>query len=157
MLKTKLGLCLAAALVTGHAMAANLAQSPKSIQAGFAKYGKQTPQCSAVKSSMQGPLQRLDYGVGKIEVLYTYSGKALESITLHGPDGARNDGQMRAMMCATAALLQAMQPEYQTAEGAMSGAAHLWKSSASAPFTMAYYFDQVTAQQVPLQLKAWTK
>ena len=148
----------AGALFASPVFAENLLQSTKSIQTGFVKYSKKIPQCSAVKSSItQGVLQRLDYGFGKVEAFYKINESGLESVTLNAPNSSRDEGQLRAMMCATTALMQSLKPELEDQESAMSNAAHLWKLSAKAPFTMGFYFDQLTAQHVPFQLKAWKK
>lgn len=158
MQKMLVWLSLSSAIVLSPALAGTLTQTPKSLQSGLVKYSKKIPQCASVKSSVvQGVLQRLDYGVGKVEVNYKVSETGLESVTLNAPNSPKDNGQLQAMMCATAALMQSMQPDYETQESALSNAAHIWKSSAKAPFTMAFYFDQMTAQHVPFQLKAWNK
>lgn len=151
-------LSLSSAILLSPAWAGTLTQTPKALQSGIVKYSKKIPQCASVKSSVvQGVWQRLDYGVGKIEVNYKVTEAGLESVTLNAPNSPKDNGQLHAMMCATAALMQSMQPEYITQESALSQAAHIWKSSVKAPFTMAFIFDQMTAQHVPFQLKAWTK
>lgn len=139
------------------AQAADLLQKPKSIETGLVKYSKLIPQCSAVKSSKNGILQTLDYGFGKVDVLYELNGSKLNSVTLSTTGSPKNDMQLRAMMCATAALMVASQPDYKTVEVAMGDASRLWQLSAKEPFTMSYFFDQITAQHVPFQAKLWNK
>ncbi len=158
MKKTIASVVLGAATTLTTVSAEPLPQKSKSIQTGILKYSKQIPQCSVVKGSMvQNVLQRLDYGVGKIEVTYAFTpdGKELESITLSAQGSPKDNGQLHAMMCATAAFVQAMQPEFETQDSALSTASHLWKSSAKAPFTMAFYFEKLKAQHVPFRLVAW--
>lgn len=130
---------------------------PKSIETGLLKYSKQIPQCSAVKSTKNGVMQTLDYGFGKVFVLYEPNGQKLTSVTLSAPESPKIDGQLRAMMCATSALMVSVQPEYKTVNVAMDDASRLWQLSAKAPFTMSYFFDFLTAQHVPFQVKLWTK
>ena len=125
----KLGALAVFAVACSAACAGELLLKPQEAQTGLVKYSKKIPQCSGVKSVKNGPLQTLDYGFGKIDVLYEVSGKKLISVTLNGTDGAKNDGQMRAMMCATSALLMASQPKYQTVDEALKNSTHLWKSS----------------------------
>ena len=135
-----------------------LSKSVKETKTGLVRHSKKIPQCAHVTSVDLGRVQTLNYGYSTVDAIYeTDENNKLQSVTLYGAAGIKNDSQLRAMSCATIALMMTNQPKYQTIDQATNATAHLWNMSLKAPFTMAHFFDQITAQHAPFQAKLWNK
>lgn len=137
--------------------------TPKSFQAGVAKHLKEIPQCTDATLSKGAPMkdgkvvyQTLKMNGATVEVVLDVSAKGqISNAKFTGADGAKNDAQLRAMMCSTYAVMRTLQPDYETPSQAQSNMNHLWKSAVSAPFTKAFYFNTIKAQYVPFEMNVY--
>lgn len=137
--------------------------TPKSFQAGMGKHLKEIPQCAAAKLS-KGELikdgkvvyQALKMNGASVEVILDVSAKGkISNAKFTGAEGAKNDAQLRAMMCSTYAVMRTLQPDYESSAQAQSNMNHLWQSAASKPFTKAFYFNTIKAQYVPFEMNVY--
>lgn len=141
----------------------HLELTPKTFQAGMGKHLKEIPQCSTAKLS-KGELikdgkvvyQTLKLGSASVDVILDLSANGkIANAKFTGSQGAKNDAQVQVMMCSTYAVMRTLQPDYETPEQASGNMAHVWKSAASKPFTMAFYFNSIKTQYVPFEMNVF--
>ncbi|MEW9905280.1 hypothetical protein [Pseudomonas putida] len=137
--------------------------TPKSFQAGMGKYVKEIPQCASAKLSKGEVIkdgkyvyQTLKLSGASVDILLDVNAKGkIAKAKFTGPEGAKNDAQLQAMMCSTYAVMRTLQPEYEKSSQAQKNMTHLWKSAAEKPFTKAFYFNSIKAQYVPFEMNVY--
>lgn len=142
---------------------ASLELTPKSFQAGMAKHIKEIPQCAAAELGKESPLkggrvlfQELKMNGKKVDIFLDINpaGK-LSNAKFIGPDGVKDDAQLRLMMCSTYAVMRTLQPDLETPEEAQKSMTHVWKSAATKPFKMAFYFNNIQTQYLPFEMNVF--
>lgn len=137
--------------------------TPKSFQGGIAKYIKEIPQCAAAKLGKGNPIkdgqvvyQELKLNGAEVDIILNVSesGK-ISNAKFTGPNGAKDDAQLQLMMCSTYAIMRTLQPEYEKPEQAQRNMSHVWKSAATKPFKMAFYFNSIQTQYVPFEMNVF--
>lgn len=124
------------------------------------KYFKTIPQCRAAKFSKpklindgKSAYQEIELNTSKIDVIATIAdSKKLTNISFTSEGKIKNDNDLQAMMCATYSIMRTLQPDYETQDGALRQASHLWKISKDKPFELSYFFDRIKAQHTPFEL-----
>lgn len=137
--------------------------TPKSFEAGIAKYIKEIPQCAAAKLGKGNPIkdgkvvyQELKLNGAEVDIILDVSetGK-ISNAKFTGPKGAKDDAQLQLMMCSTYAIMRTLQPEYEKPDQARSNMSHVWKSAATKPFKMAFYFNSIQTQYLPFEMNVF--
>jgi hypothetical protein len=137
--------------------------TPKSFAAGIAKYVKEVPECAAAKLGKGNPMkdgqvvyQELKLKGAEVDIFLdvSQSGK-ISNAKFTGPKGVKDDAQVLLMMCSTYAIMRTLQPEYEKPEQAQSNMSHVWKSAATKPFKMAFYFNSIQTQYVPFEMNVF--
>lgn len=143
---------VSASLTAFEAHAIELTKSQ--FESGLRTYVKEVPQCAgakltAGKAGAGGWLYQFKNSA-ELEVLVLANGQQIRQIEVTALD--RNESGLHDMLCATIALMRAIQPEYVTTSDAVRDAKHLWENARDRPFTKAFYFDTFVAQMTPVKL-----
>lgn len=140
-----------------------LTLTPKTFQSGMTKYIKEIPQCASAKLAKaslmkdgQVVYQQLKLDGAEVDILLDVNkaGK-ISNAKFTGPADAKDESQLQLMMCSTYAIMRTLQPEYESPAQAQRNMTHLWKSAASKPFKMAFYFNSIKAQYVPFEMNVF--
>ena len=141
----------------------SLELTPKSFQVGMAKHIKEIPQCKAAKLGSGKPIkdgqvvyQELKLNGAEVDIVLSVNptGK-ISNAKFTGPNGAKDNAQLELMMCSTYAIMRTLQPEYEKPEMAQRNMSHVWKSAATKPFKMAFYFNSIQTQYVPYEMNVF--
>gem|GEM_PF-2324687 len=139
---------------------ASLELTPKSFQAGMVKHIKEIPQCAAATLGKGSPLkdgrvvyQELKMNGAEVDIILDVNpaGK-ISNAKFTGPNGAKDNAQLQLMMCSTYAVMRTLQPDLEKPEQAQKNMVHVWKSAATKPFKMAFYFNNIQTQYVPFEM-----
>ena len=137
--------------------------TPKSFGTGIAKYIKEIPQCAAAKLGKGNPIkdgkivyQELKLNGVEVDIILDVNeaGK-ISNAKFTGPKGAKDNAQLQLMMCSTYAIMRTLQPKYEKPDQAQSNMSHVWKSAATKPFKMAFYFNSIQTQYVPFEMNVF--
>lgn len=141
----------------------SLELTPKSFQVGMVKHIKEIPQCVTAKLGQGSPLkdgqvvyQELKMNGAEVDIILDVNpaGK-ISNAKFTGPNGAKDDAQLQLMMCSTYAIMRTLQPEYEKPAQARKNMGHVWKSAATKPFKMAFYFNNIQTQYVPFEMNVF--
>ena len=141
----------------------SLELTPKAFQVGMAKHIKEIPQCKAAKLGAGSPIkdgqvvyQELKLDGAEVDIILDVNpaGK-ISNAKFTGPNGAKDNSQLQLMMCSTYAIMRTLQPEYEKPEQAQRNMSHVWKSAATKPFKMAFYFNSIKTQYVPFEMNVF--
>lgn len=141
----------------------SLELTPKAFQVGMAKHIKEIPQCKAAKLGAGNPIkdgqvvyQELKLDGAEVDIILDVNpaGK-ISNAKFTGPNGAKDNSQLQLMMCSTYAIMRTLQPEYEKPEQAQRNMSHVWKSAATKPFKMAFYFNSIKTQYVPFEMNVF--
>lgn len=160
---TAIGLMMLPLMAGAAQEETHLDLTPKSFQAGMGKHLKEIPQCAAARLGKgevikdgKAVYQTLKMNGASVEVILNVGAHGkVSNAKFTGAEGAKNDAQLRAMMCSTYAVMRTLQPEYETSSQAQSNMNHLWTSAATKPFTKAFYFNTIKAQYVPFEMNVY--
>ncbi|AXK52617.1 hypothetical protein [Pseudomonas protegens] len=143
--------------------AGGLPLTSKELESGMKKRFKEVPQCSGVAF---GKAQAMKNG----EVIYqtlSLKGAQLEMFVeinsagkvgnakFLGSKGAKDDPELRLMMCSTYAVMRTLQPELESSEAALKSSSRAWTLSKQKPFEMAFYFNKIKTQYVPFEMNVY--
>lgn len=121
---------------------------------GFQTYIKEVPQCAAGKFAagvaVPGGWYYQWKNKSELDVRILVEGKRIQRVEITAAD--RDNNALQDIMCATIALMRAIQPEYVTTSDAVRDAKHLWENAGSKPFIKAFFFDTFVAQMTPVML-----
>lgn len=137
--------------------------TPKSFQAGMMKHLNEIPQCASAKLSKAEPIKdgkvvyhSIKLNDASVDVLLDVNGKGkISNAKFTGPQSAKSDPQLAVMLCSTYAIMRTLQPKYETPQQARSNMNHVWKSAATKPFKMAFYFNNIKTQFVPFEMNVF--
>lgn len=134
----------------------------KQYFSGMRKHIKEVPQCSGAifgeaKSLNNGAsvYQSISWDGPKVEtVAHITSGKKLSSLRLAAPGLASDEMQMRAMMCATYALIRTLSPNYFDEAQSLDSAKYLFSNAKLKPSKLAVVDDVLNAKLTPFEVVA---
>lgn len=134
----------------------------KQYLAGMKKHIKEIPQCSSAKFEEAKPFnngdsmfQTISWDGAKVDsILSGESGKGLREVKISAPKGAHDEFQMRAMMCATYALIRTLSPKYFDQDQSLDSAKYLFFNAKERPSKLAVMSDVVDAKLTPLEIVA---
>ncbi|UCZ84907.1 hypothetical protein LGQ10_00865 [Pseudomonas sp. L5B5] len=121
---------------------------------------KEVPQCSdaafgkaqAVKNG-EVIYQTLSLKGGQLEMFVEInSAGKVGKVKFLGIKGAKNDPELRLMMCSTYAVMRTLQPDLESSDVALKKSSRAWTLSKQKPFEMAFYFNKVKTQYVPFEM-----
>lgn len=141
----------------------SLALTPKSFQVGMLKYIKEIPQCGAARLGKGSPLkggqviyQELKMNGVEVDIILDVnSAGKISNAKFTGPRGAKDDAQLRLMMCSTYAIMRTLQPEYEKPAQARENMGYVWTSAETKPFKMAFYSNSIQTQFVPFEMNVF--
>jgi len=142
---------------------AGLPLTPKAFRAGIAKYIKEVPQYSAAKLDAGNVLkdgaivhQALKLNGSEVDILLDVNAAGkISNAKFNGPKGAKDDAQLRLMMCSTYAIMRTLQPDLESPAAAQANMKHSWESAANQPFEKSFYFNKIKTQYVPFEMNVY--
>lgn len=137
--------------------------TPTSFQAGIKKHMKEIPQCAAAKLDKGSPLNdgqvvyhELTLNGAKVEIFLNVSksGKILNA-KFAATNSAKDDAQLRGMLCSTYAVMRTLQPDLESSDAALKSAKTAWERAKTQPFKMGFYFNSIRTQYVPFEMSVF--
>lgn len=127
------------------------------MEKGLKKHLGEVPQCTVIEvpearllNNGANAFYSLK-GLTSFDMLVELDGGKIKEVTVVNMD--RNEQVMRDMMCMSYAFMRLLQPELSDQSHSMKEAKRLWELTAQAgkPFKKAHFFNNITAQLVPVQ------